>query len=176
MTGGILQAGAPLISEIKITVGGEMQIVQAFEFLPRLWSGQQGFNFAADGIEDHQAVLTIRDEGAAVFVRFQSVRDAVIFRQHLPFALRRDAIDPPGADIDLIDLLPMLTSRFHDLPEPIQAELFAALDIQVLWNAPQHQATGASVRNDSGRKHKAMLLRGGVHVAQKTSAAKFCAA
>jgi DNA invertase Pin-like site-specific DNA recombinase len=54
-------------------------------------------------------------------------------------ALTRQA--PAGADIDLIDLLPLLTQRLHELPEPIQAELFTALDIQVLWNAPQHQAT-----------------------------------
>jgi DNA invertase Pin-like site-specific DNA recombinase len=62
-------------------------------------------------------------------------------------ALTRRA--PAGADIDLIDLLPILTSRFHELPQPIQAELFTALDIQVLWNTPQHQATFSATITDT---------------------------
>jgi hypothetical protein len=48
---------------------------------------------------------------------------------------------PPAADIDLIDLLPTLPGRIYELPEPIQADIFAALDIQILWNAPMRQAT-----------------------------------
>jgi hypothetical protein len=74
-------------------------------------------------------------------------------------ALTRQA--PAGADIDLIDLLPMLTSRFHELPEPIQAELFTALDIQVLWNAPQHQATFyATITDTNTAVINALLERG----------------
>jgi len=48
---------------------------------------------------------------------------------------------PAGNDIDLADELPMLPARLHELPERIQAALFAALDIQILWNAPMRQAT-----------------------------------
>jgi hypothetical protein len=43
--------------------------------------------------------------------------------------------------VDLIDELPTLPERLHELPEPIQAALFTAFDIQVLWNAPMKQAT-----------------------------------
>jgi hypothetical protein len=48
---------------------------------------------------------------------------------------------PAVTDVDLVDELPMLPGRVHELPERIQAALFAALDIQVLWNAPMRQAT-----------------------------------
>ena len=55
----------------------------------------------------------------------------------------------------------MLTSRLHELPEPIQAELFTALDIQVLWNAPQHQATFFATITDTNISDiNALLDRG----------------
>lgn len=44
-------------------------------------------------------------------------------------------------DTDLLDELPELASRLDELPEHIQAGLFAAFDIQVLWNAPMNQTT-----------------------------------
>ena len=51
--------------------------------------------------------------------------------------------------------------RFHELPEPIQAELFTALDIQVLWNAPQHQATFFATITDTNISDiNALLERG----------------
>jgi hypothetical protein len=37
--------------------------------------------------------------------------------------------------------LPELPGRLDDLPERIQAALFAAFDIQILWNPPLRQAT-----------------------------------
>ena len=43
---------------------------------------------------------------------------------------------PATFDLDLIDDLPILPDRVHELTERIQAEIFAALDIQILWNAP----------------------------------------
>ena len=46
-----------------------------------------------------------------------------------------------GNDPDLLDELPELAGRLDELPEHIQAELFAAFDIQVLWNPPMRQAT-----------------------------------
>jgi DNA invertase Pin-like site-specific DNA recombinase len=74
-------------------------------------------------------------------------------------ALTRQA--PADADIDLIDLLPMLTRRFHELPQSIQAELFTTLDIQVLWNAPQHQATFfATITDTNTQVINALLERG----------------
>ena len=46
-----------------------------------------------------------------------------------------------GTDPALLDQLPELAGRLDDLPERIQAELFAAFDIQILWNPPMKQAT-----------------------------------
>ncbi len=68
---------------------------------------------------------------------------------------------PASADIDLIDLLPMLTSRLYELPQSVQAELFTALDIQVLWNAPMHQATfSATITDTNITDINALLARG----------------
>ncbi len=44
-------------------------------------------------------------------------------------------------DIDLLDELPELPGRLDDLPEHLQGELFAAFNIQVVWNQPMNQAT-----------------------------------
>ena len=44
-------------------------------------------------------------------------------------------------DVDLLDELPELTGRLDELLEHLQAELFAAFDIQILWNQPMNQAT-----------------------------------
>ena len=56
-----------------------------------------------------------------------------------------DALDKDtsqhGNDRTLLDELPQLAGRLDDLPERIQAELFAAFDIQILWNPPMKQAT-----------------------------------
>ena len=46
-----------------------------------------------------------------------------------------------GNDPTLIDELPELAGRLDELPERIQAHLFAAFDIQILWNPPMRQAT-----------------------------------
>ena len=56
---------------------------------------------------------------------------------------------PAVTDVDLADLLPTLPGRFHELPERIQAGLFAALDIQILWNAPMRQATFYATLTDT---------------------------
>ena len=44
-------------------------------------------------------------------------------------------------DTDLLDELPELAGHLDDLPEYLQAELFAAFDIQVVWNQPMNQVT-----------------------------------
>ena len=54
-----------------------------------------------------------------------------------------------GNDPDLLDELPELSGRLDDLPEHIQAALFAAFDIQVLWNPPMNQATFHAVITDT---------------------------
>jgi site-specific DNA recombinase len=59
-------------------------------------------------------------------------------------AAERSALDSDtshASDTDLLDELPELGTRLDDLPQHIQARLFAAFDIQVLWNPPMKQAT-----------------------------------
>jgi hypothetical protein len=46
-----------------------------------------------------------------------------------------------GTDPALLDELPELATRLDELPERLQADLFAAFDIQILWNPPLKQAT-----------------------------------
>ena len=40
-----------------------------------------------------------------------------------------------------MDLPPELAGRLDELSEHLQAELFAAFDIQVIWNQPMNQVT-----------------------------------
>ena len=63
-------------------------------------------------------------------------------RETIEAQLKALASDPGrGNDPDLLDELPELSGRLDELPEHIQAALFAAFDIQVLWNPPMNQAT-----------------------------------
>jgi len=55
----------------------------------------------------------------------------------------------PVNDIDLLDELPELAGRVDELPEQLQAELFAAFDIQVVWNQPMNQVTFFAVITDT---------------------------
>ena len=50
-------------------------------------------------------------------------------------ALGKDA-GRHGTDPALLDELPELAARLDELPERLQAELFAAFDIQILWTRP----------------------------------------
>jgi hypothetical protein len=52
-----------------------------------------------------------------------------------------EADTTPASDPRLIDLLPEIAGNLADLPAEIQAELFAAFDIHILWNPPMRQAT-----------------------------------
>ena len=63
-------------------------------------------------------------------------------RETIDTQLKTLASDPGrGNDPDLLNDLPELSGRLDELPEHIQAALFAAFDIQVLWNPPMNQAT-----------------------------------
>ena len=54
-----------------------------------------------------------------------------------------------GNDPALLDELPELAARLDELPERLQAELFAAFDIQILWNPPMKQATFFATISDT---------------------------
>ena len=63
-----------------------------------------------------------------------------------------------GTDPALLDELPELAGRLDELPERIQAELFAAFDIQILWNPPMKQATFFATISDTTPGIVAALL------------------
>ena len=70
-----------------------------------------------------------------------------------PSTAQLDALDNDngrhGNDPALLDELPELAARLDELPERLQAELFAAFDIQILWNPPMKQATFFATISDT---------------------------
>ncbi len=74
-------------------------------------------------------------------------------------------------DTDLLDELPELPGRLDELPEPIQAQLFAAFDIQVLWNPDINQATfHATITDTTPGLITDLLTRAGNDPATTTAA------
>ena len=71
------------------------------------------------------------------------------------------ADDPaPGNDLDLVRLLPEVAAGLDELPADLQAELFAAFDIQIVWNATMRQATiHATITDTTPGIVKALLAR-----------------
>jgi hypothetical protein len=62
--------------------------------------------------------------------------------QDIQAKLAELAADPaPGHDIDLVSLLAETTADLNELPPGLQADLYNIFDIQIVWNAPKHQAT-----------------------------------
>src|SRR5580704_3612683 len=86
--GRVAQIGLALVGEIEIAVLRENQVVQPFETLaPR--PVEKGFDLAARRIEQHQPLLVVGDEDAAVLVDLEPVRLAVPFRDDREFAVAR---------------------------------------------------------------------------------------
>jgi len=72
----------------------------------------------------------------------QSSRTAKQRGQTIKTQLTELAADPaPANDLDLVTLLPEAAGDLDALPADLHAELFAAFDIQIAWNAPMRQAT-----------------------------------
>jgi site-specific DNA recombinase len=66
----------------------------------------------------------------------------------------------PGNDLDLVSLLPEITTDLNELPEDLQAGLYAVFDIQIVWNAPLRQATfHATITDTSPQLVQAILNR-----------------
>jgi hypothetical protein len=83
------------------------------------------------------------------------------------------ADDPAlGSDLDLFSLLPEMASELDELPADLQAELFAAFDIQIAWNAPMRQATfHATITDTTPQIVTALLARASDTHAPATDAA-----
>jgi hypothetical protein len=76
-------------------------------------------------------------------------------------------------DIDLLDELPELAGRLDGLPEHLQAELFTAFDIQVVWNQPMNQVTFHATITDTtpGLVTELLTLTGGDPTSAETGPA-----
>jgi hypothetical protein len=76
-------------------------------------------------------------------------------------------------DVDLLDELPELTGHLDDLPEHLQAALFAAFDIQVVWNQPMNQVTFYAAITDTtpGTVTELLALTGGDPASAETGPA-----
>jgi len=79
----------------------------------------------------------------------------------------------PGSDLDLVTLLPEVAAGLDELPADLQAELFAAFDIQIAWNAPIRQATiHATITDTTPSIVTALLARAtGSHAPATSTAA-----
>src|SRR5262245_8152791 len=85
-SGRILQAGLPLIREIKVTVRGEDEIVETLEpFAADIF--KNGRHGATRRVELHQTTAMIGDEDASVLVNLQTIRPTIILGDHLPIPL-----------------------------------------------------------------------------------------
>jgi hypothetical protein len=68
----------------------------------------------------------------------------------------------PAPAPDLVSLLPEVTADLAALPPGLQAELFDAFDIQIIWNAPMRQATfRATITDTTPSIITALLTRAG---------------
>ena len=75
----------------------------------------------------------------------------------------------PASDPHLIDLLPEVASDLAGLPPDLHAELLAAFDIQIVWNAPLRQATiHATITDTTPDIITALLIRASTGPAQAT--------
>src|SRR5712692_6981663 len=74
---GIGNAGLPLVGEVEVAVGGEVQVVQA---LKTLAEGGCEDRFQPGGlrVERQQSLLVICDEGTAILVELETVGPAVV--------------------------------------------------------------------------------------------------
>ena len=85
---GIGNAGLPLVGEVEVAVGGEVQVVQALKALAE--GGLEArLDLAAFRVQHQQSVLVVGDEDAPILVDLEAVRPAVVLRGEVPFALRR---------------------------------------------------------------------------------------
>ena len=75
----------------------------------------------------------------------------------------------PASDPRLVDLLPEVASDLAGLPHDLQAELLAAFDIQIVWNAPMRQATiHATITDTTPEVITALLIRASTGPAHTT--------
>ncbi len=94
-----MQAGQSLVSEVQVAIRSEEQIVDAFEARP-LCIEQKRRDFPVDRIEQHDAVLVVGDEGAAVAMELQAVGPAVVLGDDVEDAIAGHLENAPVLDVD----------------------------------------------------------------------------
>ena len=97
------QIALALVSEIQVAVGCEREVVDAFEVLAMVARDDRR-DFAAGGVEQHDAEFVIGHEDAAVLVDAQAIGFAGIFSDDVKFALRRDAKDAAVRNVNDIEI------------------------------------------------------------------------
>ncbi len=96
---GIGQARLPLVGEVHVAVAGEDQVVGRLEAFER-GALQERPDLARRRIEDHDAVLVIADESAAVLVELEAVGLPVVLAADRDLARRRDLQQAAPGDVD----------------------------------------------------------------------------
>ena len=76
-------------------------------------------------------------------------------------------------DVDLLDELPEIAGHLDELPEHLEAALFAAFDIQVVWNQLMNQVTFHAAITDTtpGTVTELLTLTGGDPTSTETGPA-----
>src|SRR5215469_5528619 len=102
-TGWVVVAAFALISDIEISVGAKVQIVEPLKAsvvasIP-YQSSPSGLR-----IKGQDAVSMVGDKNAAVSVNLEAVGDAVIFGKHRPNAIRRDSEHAAMCEVDTIQI------------------------------------------------------------------------
>ena len=100
VAGRVLQTGAALVGEIQIAVGGEMQVVQAFEALARGGPESRVSIFPVAGSSTISPFLRSAMKARPSRCSFRPLGMPSYSIDDVPGALRRDAVDPAGLDID----------------------------------------------------------------------------
>ncbi len=102
-----------LIGEIEVAVSGEDQVVEALEPLaPR--PVEKDLDLAALRVEQHQPLLVVGDEDAAILVDLEAVGLAVPFRDDGELALRRHPQNLAVRDVDDIEIAGAVEGRVFE--------------------------------------------------------------
>lgn len=173
----IMPPSQSLISEIQIAIAGKDQIIHSLETLEKV-PGEVWCNKTALGIKNHDAVLVIGNEDAAVLVDLQAIGLTIILGDEVDTsAVRRNAEDPPighvnhveiadaverGAFQETVDFFSHLLDSCPDRGLAFDPELVrdAGEDgrPQLLWRGVQHHAACAAARPGMAKPRSSSTL------------------
>ena len=85
-----MQSALSLIGEIEIAVACNREIVDTFESLRQMMRHQRR-NLACIDIQRKQSVSIIRNDQAAIRMKLEAIRPAIVLDDQIPFAGTRNA-------------------------------------------------------------------------------------